>query len=157
MKIKGFIIFPFLLAVTACAGNNDSAMKDISCNPPQDLSELSGKYISKMTAISEHGKKMGDSTIDIKVDKDGVIAGSYSWETSEGHGNDSTGEKVQTDSEKIIGVIDPRDCEVGLAETSESGSFRGRLLSDGKIELILIEPGEHPVAKLFSFEKFSES
>mgnify|MGYP004209948817 FL=1 len=91
-----------------------------------------------MAAISEHGKKFGSSTLDLKVDESGVITGTYAWETSDGHGNDSTGKKVQEDSEAVIGVFDSRDCEIGLAETNESGSFRGRLLPVGKIDLILI-------------------
>ena len=157
MRIKGFIAFPIFLIITACARNSDSSMNTITCNPPQNPSTLSGKYNSQMTAISEHGKKFGSSTLDLKVDESGIITGTYAWETSDGHGNDSTGKKVQEDSEAVIGVFDSRDCEIGLAETNESGSFRGRLLPDGKIDLILIEPGDHPVAKLFSFERSPES
>ena len=157
MRNKGLIIFPLLLAVTACTGNSDSSMHRISCNPPANLADLSGKYTSEMIAISDHGKKTGSSTLDIKVDEIGVISGKYSWKASDGFGNKINGQKVQEDSENVIGVFDPRDCEIGLAETAENGSFRGRLLSDGKIDLILIEPGVHPAAKLFSFQKLSES
>ena len=45
----------------------------------------------------------------------------------------------------MIGVIHPQTCEIGLAESGETGTYSGRDRVDGTIELLLIQSGEAPV------------
>ncbi|MEB3307783.1 MAG: hypothetical protein VKK98_06490 [Cyanobacteriota bacterium] len=156
-KIVTLLALPSVLAITACSPEKQSAAHDVSCQSPGDLTELSGVYSADMVAISQYGKKVGSSTLDIKVDGSGVVTGTYSWEAAEGYGSSAGGGKVSQDSEKVIGVFDAKDCEFGLAETEEAGIFRGRLLPDKTIDLTLVEPGLQPVVKLLRYKKTGDS
>ena len=89
---------------------------------------------------------MGLSTLSIEVDNDGVISGTRSWESATNPGHTEDGKLTKAHDEKVIGVLDPFDCEIGLAEYNELGIYRGRLMPDGSIDIILIESGKRPVA-----------
>ena len=146
---------PFLLAITACSPEQQVSHNDTACIAPKDVASLTGTYSAPMIAITGHGKKKGSSLLELVVDSSGVVSGTYSWEATEGHGDDDAGQKVRKDSEEIIGVFDARDCEFGLAETKETGIFRGRLLPDRTLDLILVEPGTQPAVKLLRYKKLS--
>jgi len=146
---------PFLLAITACSPEQQVSHNDMACIAPKDVASLTGTYSAPMIAITGHGKKEGSSLLELVVDSSGVVSGTYSWEATEGHGDDDAGQKVRKDSEEIIGVFDARDCEFGLAETKETGIFRGRLLPDRTLDLILVEPGTQPAVKLLRYKKLS--
>ena len=124
---------------------NDQKLGGISCKPPTNLSELSGLYSAKNIGINSIGKHIGTSTLSINVDVDGVINGTRSWESQAHSGHTDDGRLTKSHVEKIIGVVDPFDCEIGLAEYDEPGTYRGRLLPDGAIDIILVQSGTHPV------------
>ena len=133
-------------SVSACGIQNHKKPGGISCNPPTNLSELSGLYSAKNIGINSIGKHIGTSTLSINVDVDGVINGTRSWESQTHSGHTDDGRLTKSQVEKIIGVIDPFDCEIGLAEYDEPGTYRGRLLPDGSIDIILVQSGKQPVA-----------
>ena len=80
----------------------------------------------------------------LTVDSDGHIQGQKSWGLEEGHGyRASDGALTKSDTEDVIGII--QNCEIALAENLENGMHRGKLLADGSIQLIMIQPGSKPV------------
>ena len=141
-------IYWLLLAgsVSACGIEKHQTIADISCKPPINLSELSGIYSAQNIGINSIGKHVGTSMLSINVDNDGVITGTRSWESPTHSGHTDDGKVTKAHAEKIIGVVDPFDCEIGLAEYDEPGIYRGRLLPDGSIDMILLQSGNKPVA-----------
>ncbi len=133
-----------LICITASACGT-KAMRDTRCVPPTDLTTLSGTYQAKNIGINSLGKHEGTSKLSIVVDADGIISGKRSWESSAHFGHEEDGSVANGDTEKVIGILDPLDCEIGLAEYGESGTYRGRLLPDGSIDLVLVESGALPV------------
>ena len=133
-------------SVSACGVQKDQAPRDTSCKPPADLSEISGQYSAVNIGINSIGKHVGVSKLSIDVDNDGVISGTRSWESKTNAGHKEDGTLTKSHVEEIIGVVDPFDCEIGLAEYDEDGSYRGRLMPDGSIDIILVQSGKRPVA-----------
>jgi hypothetical protein len=117
-----------------------------SCKPPSDLRSISGNYTSENIGINQLGKHIGTSTLSINVDSDGVIRGERGWSSESHKGHKADGTPTGSEKETVLGVIDPQDCEIGLAEKGETGIYRGRLLQDGSIDLILIASGDYPLA-----------
>lgn len=144
--MRTFFWLLILSSVSACSLQKDQTLRDISCKPPTNLSEISGLYSAKNIGINSIGKHIGISTLSIEVDNDGVISGTRSWESATNPGHTEDGKLTKAQAERIIGVVDPFDCEIGLAEYNEPGSYRGRLMQDGSIDIILIQSGKRPVA-----------
>lgn len=146
LKSTRFVcILVCLTAISACNTKSAKTSRDTNCVLPANLSKLSGTYQAKNIGINKLGKHEGTTQLSIMVDKDGVINGKRSWESTTHSGHEQDGSVTNGDTEKVIGVLDPFDCEIGLAEYGESGTYRGRLLPDGSIDLVLIESGEFPV------------
>ena len=117
----------------------------MACDLPEDLQSLSGTYAAENIGINKLGKHIGITTLSITVDSDGVITGSRSWSSSSHQGHTKDGTTTNGDTEAVIGVIHPQTCEIGLAESGETGTYSGRYRVDGTIELLLIQSGEAPV------------
>lgn len=141
--------------VSGCSTNKDRVARDAPCKPLSDLTTLSGSYSSENIGINSNGKHQGTSKLMIEVDTDGVITGERSWESTIHSGHTKDGQITKSDSEKIIGVIDPYSCQIGMAEFEESGNYNGRLLNDGSIELVLVQSGERPVVIRNHYKKTS--
>ena len=144
--MRTFFWLLVLGSVSACTLQKDQSLRNISCKPPKNLSEISGLYSAENIGINSIGKHIGISTLSIEVDNDGVISGTRSWESATDSGHTEDGKLTKAHVEKVIGVVDPFDCEIGLADINEPGSYRGRLMQDGSIDIILIQSGKRPVA-----------
>ena len=138
---------------SACSIKTTQGSETASCQPPADLSTLSGSYSSKNIGINSKGKHLGDSELSITVDADGVFSGERSWSSERHSGHSMDGTLTKGDTEKIIGVIDPNDCQIGIAEFGESGHYNGRLQPDGSIDLILVQSGTKPVVMRNQYQK----
>ena len=141
---------PFALSLIAAitligCGKGAQNPSALGCELPEKLQALSGTYADKDIGINKLGKHIGNSTLTITVDNDGVIEGSLRWSSSSHQGHTKEGELTSSDTENVIGLIHPQTCEIGLAEYGETGSYRGRYRADGAIELLLIQSGEAPV------------
>ena len=134
-----------VITLTAC-GHEQKKRSASLCELPKDLQSLSGTYTAENIGINKLGKHIGTTTLSISVDSDGVIEGSRSWSSASHQGHTKDGVATSGDTETVIGVIHPQTCEIGLAEFGETGSYRGRYLGDGAIDLLLIESGEAPLA-----------
>ena len=153
MSAKTLLLLAVAVALGACNTNPSGQQLNSSCQPPSDLSSLSGTYTAENIGINKSGKHSGTSTLSIAVDRDGVISGERTWSSKTHQGYTIDGTATNSDKEPVIGVIDPADCEIGLAEKGETGSYRGRLLSDGSIDLILIDSGDAPLAIRNRYER----
>jgi len=133
------------IALAACS--TTTTQTNVStCSAPQALTQLSGVYEADNIGINKLGKHIGTSTLTLDVDPDGVIQGSRSWSSDKHQGHTADGTITKGDSEELIGVVDASTCAIGLADIDELGTYRGQLRSDGAIDLILLAPGEHPLA-----------
>ena len=141
------ITFSLIAVITlgAC-GQNQTKQSGSVCDLPKDLQSLSGTYTADNIGINKLGKHIGTTTLTITVDSDGVIEGSRSWSSASHQGHTKEGVTTSGDTETVIGVIHPQTCEIGLAEFGETGSYRGRYLANGTIDLLLIESGDAPLA-----------
>ena len=61
------------------------------------------------------------------------------------HGYDFEGDEVKGDTEQLLGQIDYETGRFVAVETEESGTAFGELLPDGRIRVLLAQPGEKPV------------
>jgi len=138
---------------SACSIKTTRERVSTSCQPPSDLSTLTGSYSSENIGINSNGKHLGESELSITVDADGVFSGERSWSSDRHSGHSKDGTIIKGDKEKVIGVIDPNDCQIGIAEFGESGNYNGRLLPDGSIDLILIQSGAKPVVMRNLYQK----
>ena len=143
--IRSIVCAATIVIVGACSTNKGKVTRDISCKYPSDLTTLSGSYSSENIGINSNGKHRGTSKLMIKVDTDGVITGERSWESTIHSGHTNDGKATKSDTEQIIGIIDPYSCRIGMAEFNDSGNYTGQLLNDGSIELLLIQAGKRPV------------
>ena len=141
------IALSLIAAMTlAACGQEPKKLSASTCELPRDLQSLSGTYTAENIGINKLGKHIGTTTLTITVDSDGVIEGSRSWSSASHQGHTKDGDTTSGDTETVIGVIHPQTCEIGLAEFGETGSYRGRYLANGTIDLLLIESGDAPLA-----------
>ena len=141
------ITLSLIAVITLSAGGQGQTKRSSSvCELPNDLQSLSGTYTADNIGINKLGKHIGTTTLTITVDSDGVIEGSRSWRSSSHQGHTEHGETTSGDTESVIGVIHPETCDIGLAEFGETGTYRGRYLNNGAIDLLLIESGKAPLA-----------
>ena len=141
------ITLSLIAVITLSAGGQGQTKRSSSvCELPNDLQSLSGTYTADNIGINKLGKHIGTTTLTISVDSDGVIEGSRSWTSASHRGHTKDGVTTSGDTETVIGVINPQTCEIGLAEFGESGTYRGRHLANGTIDLLLIQSGDAPVA-----------
>ena len=151
-KTIASLLCTFVLA-SACSINSTPESKTASCQLPSDLSTLTGSYSSENIGINSNGKHLGDSKLSITVDADGVFSGERSWSSERHSGHSKNGAITKGDTEKIIGVINPKNCQIGIAEFGESGHYNGQLLFDGSIDLILVQSGDKPVVMRNRYQK----
>lgn len=150
--IKVLLLVLPLLCV-GCTYFQNSYDKLVRCRPPANLKSLSGTYSAKNIGINKYGKHVGTTTLIIDVDEDGVITGQRSWSSDDHRGHDASGQPVSRDQERLIGVFDSNDCEFGFADEKEHSIYRGRLLADGSIDLILIASGSRPLALINHYQR----
>ena len=68
-------------------------------------------------------------------------------------GNNLAGEEVEKHTEDIIGLLNTEDGTLTMVEQFESGTLKGKMRSDGSLELLRTQPGEfhvvtHAILKL---------
>ena len=156
MKAKFFALPAVVAVLTACSSVNQDRFDGPLCSVPSDLTQLSGSYIGEGKGVNRLGPTIGSSKLDLKVDKNGVIAGWRSWQSRNSYGFTNDGAKTKQDRERVVGIIDAGDCQIGLAETAERGALRGRLVSGGGIQLMLIESGDQYVVKSERYNKVGQ-
>ena len=156
MKRKSFVMPVVVAALAACSSGNQVRSDGPLCSAPSDLTQLSGSYIGEGKGVNRLGSTIGSSKLDLKFDKNGVISGWRSWRSLNSYGFTKDGVKTREDRERVVGVIDAGSCQIGLAETVERGAFRGRLVSGGVIQLMLIESGDQYVVKSERYNKVSQ-
>lgn len=142
-------ISTFLFAVAGCSSHQPQS---ISCNEPSDLSTLSGIYkSSEKLTINQFGPINSSATWNLRFDKKGHITGVKSWKSDENVGHDSTGKKVRSDSESLIGLI--KNCKIALVETNENGMAHAELMKDQSITVSMLQSGDKPVVNIMTLVK----
>lgn len=144
------------LAGCQSAGPHGQGMPE-ACQPSGDLATLSGTYAARDIGINSRGKHSGSSTLSLAVDRDGVITAERRWTSAVHSGHTRDGAETRSDSERLIGIVDRHDCTISLVETAENGHYQGRLLADGSINLMLLQPGGRPVVILNRYQRSGRS
>ena len=138
-----------LFAVASCSSHQP---RPISCNEPSNLSTLSGIYkSSKKLTINQFGPINSSSTWNLKFDNKGHITGEKSWISNKNFGHNATGEKVRSDIEGIIGLIN--NCKIALVETKENGMAHAELMKDQSITVSMLQSGDKPVVTMLTLVK----
>ena len=147
-----FAVSTLLFAVSGCGTVITQQPQTMSCAQPEDLSTLSGTYkSSEKLTINQYGPITSIATWSLSFDKQGHITGEKGWASEKDFGNDPDGAKVQSDSEKIIGLI--KDCKIAVAETIENGMAHGELMKDQSITVSMLQSGERPVVTMMKLVK----
>ena len=142
-----------LFAVSGCGMVMSNQSQTMTCDQPEDLSTLSGTYkSSEKLTINQLGPVDSTETWSLKFDKQGYITGEKGWESTKYFGHNAAGAKVQSDSEKIIGLV--KDCKIAVVETKENGMAHGELMNDQSITISMLQSGEKPVVTMMKLVKF---
>lgn len=92
----------------------------------------------------------------LEVGEDGLIEGTSGWKLIEGEGGHD-GEALSTGAEeKLIGAFVPSTGEIHLVEMSENGQIHGTMLDARRLRVVLVQPGEKPVASAYVLTKVEE-
>lgn len=148
----------FFLALAACqptaqAQARHALARGASCQPPADLSSLSGVWQASSHRVSRgHNSGTSASTLTLQVDANGHVKGTRSWK-SPNHGLNSAGQKVNVDSENVIGLFDHATCRMVLVETAEAGTIQAELMPDGSLSFILSQPGPDAVVVIGTYRR----
>ena len=124
--------------------------------------DFNGSWHGIAKVINKAGRFDCNQHLTIEVDSDGGVTGKIGWsllpkksETDDNQkfGNNSSGEKVDKHTEDIIGLLNTEDGTLTMVEQFESGTLKGKMRSDGSLELLRTQPGEfhvvtHAILKL---------
>ena len=138
-----------------------------TANPPAEnksftAKDFNGSWHGIAKVINKSGRFDCNQHLTIEVDSDGGVTGKIGWsllpkksETDDNQkfGNNSSGEKVDKHTEDIIGLLNTEDGTLTMVEQFESGTLKGKMRSDGSLELLRTQPGEfhvvtHAILKL---------
>lgn len=116
------------------------------CLGPRKPADFTGTWIGEASCINANGDPHVEQVLLIEVADQGHIRGSIGWRSLDGdHGHDHDGNVVLSHEEKVIGLASLRDGTIALVEMDENGTLLGRLMPDGRLELLRTQPGEKPV------------
>ena len=115
---------------------------------PSTAADFNGAWRGDAQFLNSTGQ--GNSVHEWSIDADptGRMMVAVTWSMSADdnlHGYDFEGDEVKGDTEQLLGQIDYETGRFVAVETEESGTAFGELLPDGRIRVLLAQPGEKPV------------
>ncbi|MGI9497840.1 MAG: hypothetical protein ACR2NK_17420 [Mariniblastus sp.] len=116
--------------------------------------DFNGRWHGIAKVINKSGRFDCNQHLTIEVDENGGVTGKIGWsilpkksetDDTQTFGNNSSGEKVDKHTEDIIGLLNTEDGTLTMVEQFESGTLKGKMRSDGTLELLRTQPGEFHV------------
>lgn len=132
-----------ILACTLCSSIAVGAWGDSSMKPRVQCVE--GTWTGERAVINQYGVQKVWAVLEIGKVEEHMLHGTYTWQLLDGVGGNDGESFVIGDTEEVLGAIDHRGREFYLAESPESGIYRGRMIGRNEIELFLIQSGAFPV------------
>jgi hypothetical protein len=123
---------------------------------PHSHEHLNGTWKGTSHSINSSGRSHTTKYLVLEVDEQGLIEGTSGWSLLEGPGGHSGDASSTQSEEKIIGTFVPATGEIHLVETKENGYLHGTMLDQQRIQMMLVQPGEKPVASSFILIKVEE-
>lgn len=123
------------------------------CQHTHSHEDLNGTWKGTGHTINSAGRSKTNKYLVLEVDENGLIEGTAGWRLIEGAGGHSGDMKVNQSEERLVGTFVPETGEIHLVETEENGYLHGTLIGQKRIRMVLVQPGEKPVASSFILVK----
>ena len=156
--MKNLLLILLVGILIGCDTPPASTNSQITTPPIEDrifsAKDFNGSWHGIAKVINKAGRFDCNQHLTIEVDNDGGVTGKIGWsilpkksETDDNQkfGNNSSGEKVDKHTEDIIGLLNTEDGTLTMVEQFESGTLKGKMRSDGTLELLRTQPGEFHV------------
>ncbi|MDG2182473.1 MAG: hypothetical protein P8L78_12330 [Mariniblastus sp.] len=156
--MKNLLLILLVGVLIGCDTPPASTTSQITTPPVEDrifsAKDFNGSWHGIAKVINKAGRFDCNQHLTIEVDNDGGVTGKIGWsilpkksETDDNQkfGNNSSGEKVDKHTEDIIGLLNTEDGTLTMVEQFESGTLKGKMRSDGTLELLRTQPGEFHV------------
>jgi hypothetical protein len=119
------------------------------CQQTHSHEHVTGTWEGDGPTINSLGRSHTSKYLVLEVDENGLIEGTSGWKLNDGPGGHDGDEPSIGNEERVIGTFVPATGEIHLVETGENGHLRGTMLDRGRIRMVLLQPGEKPVASSF--------
>ena len=156
--MKNLLLILLVGILIGCDTPPASTTSQITTPPVEDrifsAKDFNGSWHGIAKVINKAGRFDCNQHLTIEIDNDGGVTGKIGWsilpkksETDDNQkfGNNSSGEKVDKHTEDIIGLLNTEDGTLTMVEQFESGTLKGKMRSDGTLELLRTQPGEFHV------------
>ena len=156
-KYKGVCLtgFSVILASSLQPAFLQPALAVTNSCPVQTTKQLEGRWVSgEYNVLNRYGVVRAEAVLDIRAKSNFLVETTYSWSTpnKRAEGNHLT-QPVSRDTESLLGVFNPRLCELTLVETQETGFARIFVLDQSTLEVTHVETGERPVVYLTKLKR----
>ena len=126
------------------------------CQHTHSPEDLNGTWKGTGHTINSSGRSHTHKYLVLEVDENGLVDGTSGWRLREGPGGHSGDTKVTQSEERLVGTFVTETGEVHLVETEENGYLHGTLLGPQRLRMVLVQPGEKPVASSYILVKVAE-
>ena len=126
------------------------------CQQSVSHEHLTGTWEGTGHTINSAGRSHTTKYLVLEVDERGLIEGTSGWKLIDGPGGHDRETASVGNEERIIGTFVPATGQIHLVETGEHGHLQGTLLDRSRIRMVLLQPGEKPVASTFILMKVEE-
>lgn len=126
------------------------------CQQSYSQEHLVGTWKGSGHTINSSGQSHTSKYLVLDVNDVGLVEGVSGWSLLEGPGGHVGDASADRSEERIIGTFVPSTGEVHLVETEENGYLHGTLLDEGRLQMVLVQPGKKPVASNFILVKVEE-
>lgn len=139
----------FALPAATCA----AAFLLGGCQHTHSHQDLNGTWKGTGHTINSAGRSKTNKYLVLEVDENGLIEGTAGWRLIEGAGGHSGDVKVKQSEERLVGTFVPETGEIHLVETEENGYVHGTLIDRQRMRMVLVQPGDKPVASSYILVK----
>ena len=164
--MKNLLLILLVGVLIGCDTPPASTTSQTTTTPVEDrifsAKDFSGSWHGIAKVINKAGRFDCNQHLTIEVDSDGGVTGKIGWsiltkksetDGTKKFGNNLAGEEVEKHTEDIIGLLNTEDGTLTMVEQFESGTLKGKMRSDGSLELLRTQPGEfhvvtHAILKL---------
>ncbi|MHC4247222.1 MAG: hypothetical protein ACYSUU_10515 [Planctomycetota bacterium] len=116
------------------------------CQHTHSHQDLNGTWKGTGHTINSAGRSETNKYLVLEVDENGLIEGVAGWRLIEGAGGHDGDVKVKQSEERLTGTLVPETGEIHLVETEENGYVHGTLIDRHRMRMVLVQPGDKPVA-----------
>jgi len=118
------------------------------CRQASTAADFNGAWRGDAQVLNSMGQGENVQEWSIDADPTGRMVVAVTWTRpadDDLQGHDARGNAVKRDAERMLGLIDFETSRFTAVETEESGTAFGELLPDGRIRVLLAQPGDKPV------------